>query len=621
MAGDPTDRGKSARRRWIENELTEREAFVRRVVASLLHDPSQQDDAVQEVLLAALERPPDPRTMTPWLARVARNVSCKMLRSDRRRTRREQASAQPESSDVAPPSVVDRKRAVRRVAAALAAVKEPYRSALLDRYGEGWTPTQIAARDGVPLATVRSRLYRGLRELRAELVANGQKRRAWWSGWSLASLLRGSGVRRLAIASAPCVLALVPLTGIVRDRETTEQTLGAAEPPARELARFPAAGVPSDSERTTLPPESNAAPVEEASETLGGGLSWRVIDESTGHPLHESVTHWMSDARFARVLGAFHDVELTAGRYHACVTALGFEALYFEVEVHPNRNADLGTLPLRRGHGSVTGRVRAPGGNDGAEWTARLVGDGCSPCEQEPHIPQQFCPHCGYLEGSRTLTTREGEFEFDGLASGTYLLWIFDPRNGASMTQQWFELGRDQCRHFDVTAPPTAAVDLHLRVENHEPGPTDGLLLHADGERWETTIIASSRPSAAHPHGVVALQVLAGPQPDLSHRAEAGVPLLDDAWVTEEILGTRSAERRRDRARADGDSLQPNLGGQPMAAPPLVVESLAVNHLRLHGIAPGTWIFEIHCGSVQGTVEVAVDPGADTAAPAVLARR
>ena len=51
----------------------------------------------------------------------------------------------------------------------LMTLREPYRSTLLARYFEDLSHGEIAARDGVALATVRSRLQRGLAELRGDL--------------------------------------------------------------------------------------------------------------------------------------------------------------------------------------------------------------------------------------------------------------------------------------------------------------------------------------------------------------------------------------------------------------------------------------------------------------------
>ena len=47
------------------------------------------------------------------------------------------------------------------------ALDEPYRTVILMRYYEDLTPSQIAEHLGLPAATVRTRLRRGLERLRS----------------------------------------------------------------------------------------------------------------------------------------------------------------------------------------------------------------------------------------------------------------------------------------------------------------------------------------------------------------------------------------------------------------------------------------------------------------------
>jgi RNA polymerase sigma-70 factor (ECF subfamily) len=57
----------------------------------------------------------------------------------------------------------------RRLVAALLALEEPYRAALLLRYFEDLSVPEVALRLGVPLETARTRLRRGLARLRERL--------------------------------------------------------------------------------------------------------------------------------------------------------------------------------------------------------------------------------------------------------------------------------------------------------------------------------------------------------------------------------------------------------------------------------------------------------------------
>jgi len=58
------------------------------------------------------------------------------------------------------------------VAAALACLSAPYREVLLLRFQEDLSLEEIAAVVAAPLSTVKSRLYRGLSELR-EMLERG----------------------------------------------------------------------------------------------------------------------------------------------------------------------------------------------------------------------------------------------------------------------------------------------------------------------------------------------------------------------------------------------------------------------------------------------------------------
>ena len=74
----------------------------------------------------------------------------------------------------------------QRVASALHALPEPYKTTIYRRYYQDLGPSEIAARDRVPLDTVKTRLRRGLAILRTDL-----DRRYGERGWSapLASFL------------------------------------------------------------------------------------------------------------------------------------------------------------------------------------------------------------------------------------------------------------------------------------------------------------------------------------------------------------------------------------------------------------------------------------------------
>lgn len=131
---------------------------------SLTRDGAEADDLVQETWIAASASPPaDGAVNRAWLARVLRNFHLKSLRSQDRRSRREQvasrAESQPSSADL-----VEAAELRRNLADGLLALAEPYRTTLMRVAFEGQTARQISEVEGVSVGVVRHRL-RKAREL------------------------------------------------------------------------------------------------------------------------------------------------------------------------------------------------------------------------------------------------------------------------------------------------------------------------------------------------------------------------------------------------------------------------------------------------------------------------
>ncbi|MGH7150064.1 MAG: RNA polymerase sigma factor, partial [Planctomycetota bacterium] len=154
--------------------------WVRSLARSLVADAHLADDLAQDACLAALEA--SPRTDRPirgWLATVLRNLVRQSKRREARRRGREERAARPESVDAAA-DLVGRVALQREVVDAVLALEEPYRTAILLRFFEGLPPRGIAERTGVPVATAKTRLARGLERLRHRLDgARGGDRKAW----------------------------------------------------------------------------------------------------------------------------------------------------------------------------------------------------------------------------------------------------------------------------------------------------------------------------------------------------------------------------------------------------------------------------------------------------------
>jgi RNA polymerase sigma-70 factor (ECF subfamily) len=159
LGGDPTISDLA-----IGDLYDEYEARLHRYASNLARDPDRADDLVQEtliramgnlVLLSQLNR----HQRQAWLYRVLKNLFIDQERSRQRQAVLVEQLAWQAELDSAP------------VAALLAQevfelVPERYREVLYDRYILGYTSEEIGRKQGVPAATIRSRLYLARKWLR-----------------------------------------------------------------------------------------------------------------------------------------------------------------------------------------------------------------------------------------------------------------------------------------------------------------------------------------------------------------------------------------------------------------------------------------------------------------------
>jgi RNA polymerase sigma-70 factor (ECF subfamily) len=137
-------------------------------------EPADAADVVAETFLIAWRKlgdVPEGEAARAWLLGVARRVLANQRRGERRRTGLADRLAG-ELATLPAPVVPERDEVVRR---ALAQLADEDRELLLLAGWEGLSPSEIAAATGTLAVTVRSRLHRARRRLRAELTALGWK--------------------------------------------------------------------------------------------------------------------------------------------------------------------------------------------------------------------------------------------------------------------------------------------------------------------------------------------------------------------------------------------------------------------------------------------------------------
>lgn len=130
------------------------------------------EEAAQDAFVALYRRAHTFRgdaKLSTWLYRVARNACNDLARKQARRP--QPAATDPEALGSATPAddVLERRELALVLQQALAALDEPYRSAVVAHTVQGVPYHEIAAAQGVAVGTVKSRVHRGHARLAALL--------------------------------------------------------------------------------------------------------------------------------------------------------------------------------------------------------------------------------------------------------------------------------------------------------------------------------------------------------------------------------------------------------------------------------------------------------------------
>ena len=147
-------------------------SIVYAVALRVLADTAAAEDVLQDVFMQLWHRPgtfdANRGSLGPWLAVIARNRAIDLLRK-----RHPESDIDDVVLSVEPDMAGDaeRSRAMEKVRGAMGAMSSTQRTALEMAYFEGLTPTEIAAKTGEPLGTIKTRIRSGLLALRKAVNA------------------------------------------------------------------------------------------------------------------------------------------------------------------------------------------------------------------------------------------------------------------------------------------------------------------------------------------------------------------------------------------------------------------------------------------------------------------
>ena len=140
----------------------------------LLRDPDEAQDVAQEVFLRAFERlrtQEPPTVWEAWLVRVAVNACRDRQRSGWWKSRRKSVELDENSAGSVPSSEVETLARERRVRIwrGLRGLRTKQRNIFVLRYVEGWSTGEVAEALGLSPGSVKTHLFRAVRNLRRAL--------------------------------------------------------------------------------------------------------------------------------------------------------------------------------------------------------------------------------------------------------------------------------------------------------------------------------------------------------------------------------------------------------------------------------------------------------------------
>jgi RNA polymerase sigma factor (sigma-70 family) len=268
------------------------EPSLRRLAWALHLGAADADDAVQHALTQAAlgKRPPDMPLLT-FLRAALRYHAFNLVKLARRRRVREAAAAKSEAVPSAA-TIVARDLLRRRVADAVLALDDPYRTTVWLRWFEGLDVAAVAARMQVPANTVRTRLQRSHARLKQQLDRDHGDRE--WGLLAAPIALLGAGANAASVQFVSLAgAAVVLLAGLVVASTLLTAPVGDVVPAAAIAVAAPVEPpllrVPAPIPRPRPPEPPVVAPAEQR--------VIEVFDANQAPAAHLPVWWWRDDDR------------------------------------------------------------------------------------------------------------------------------------------------------------------------------------------------------------------------------------------------------------------------------------------------------------------------------------
>ena len=143
------------------------------LVLRILRDRSEAEEVLQEVFFSVWSKAASYNSAlgvpAAWLVRLARNRAIDRVRANRVRERTREAVGEPMAGN-SPEKAAEESQQREGVLRALGCLPDEQRVLIEQAYYSGLTQSELAARFGLPLGTVKTRIRSGMIALREQLA-------------------------------------------------------------------------------------------------------------------------------------------------------------------------------------------------------------------------------------------------------------------------------------------------------------------------------------------------------------------------------------------------------------------------------------------------------------------